>query len=102
MRSTSDRCLREFAFNLANQNFAIRSRFFRPIPAAFQTKPKRFVLGLAENVVLFKLTFPIREPPPPPPPPPPPRLRQHFCQDDFSPGSSAAQIRILLLSHLRH
>ena len=67
MRSTSDRCLREFAFNLANQNFAIRSRFFRPIPAAFQTKPKRFVLGLAENVVLFKLTFPIREPPPPPP-----------------------------------
>ena len=65
MRSTSDRCLREFAFDLANQNFAIRSRFFRPIPAAFQTKPKRFVLGLAENVVLFKLTFPIREPPPP-------------------------------------
>ena len=99
MRSTSDRCLREFAFNLANQNFAIRSRFFRPIPAAFQTKPKRFVLGLAENVVLFKLTFPIREPPPPRLRL---RLRQHFCQDDFSPGSSAAQIRILLLSHLRH
>ena len=69
MRSKSDRCLREFAFNLANQNCAaVRSRFFRPIPAAFQTKPKRFVLGLAENVVLFKLTFPIREPLTPPPP----------------------------------
>jgi len=67
LRSKSDRCLREFAFNLANQNCAaVRSRFFRPIPAAFQTKPKRFVLGLAENVVLFKLTFPIREPLRPP------------------------------------
>ena len=100
MRSKSDRCLREFAFNLANQNCAaVRSRFFRPIPAAFQTKPKRFVLGLAENVVLFKLTFPIREPLTPPPSP---SRMAACCQDDYPPGSSAAQIRILLLSHLRH
>lgn len=38
------------------------SRFFRPLPEAFGTKPKAFALGLAENIVLFKLTFPIHAP----------------------------------------
>ena len=46
------------------------SRFFRPLPEAMKafglvpkwTKPKAFALGLAENMVLFKLTFPIHAP----------------------------------------
>lgn len=38
------------------------SRFFRPLPEALGTKPKAFALALAENMVLFKLTFPIHAP----------------------------------------
>lgn len=38
------------------------SRLFRPLPEALGTKPKAFALGLAENMVLFKLTFPIHAP----------------------------------------
>lgn len=38
------------------------SRFFRPLPVAFGTKPKAFALSLAENMVLFKLTFPVHAP----------------------------------------
>lgn len=38
------------------------SRFFRPLPEAIGTKPKAFALALAENMVLFKLTFPIHAP----------------------------------------
>jgi hypothetical protein len=35
------------------------SRLFRPIPEALGSTPKNFALGLAENIVLFKLSFPI-------------------------------------------
>eukprot|EP01048_Picozoa_sp_COSAG05_P004907 COSAG05_NODE_278_length_12330_cov_14.132205_11_plen_275_part_00 len=47
---------------LAGADRLAASRFFKPIPYALGTKPKLFALALAENIVLYKLTFPLHAP----------------------------------------
>jgi hypothetical protein len=47
---------------LKSADYLAASRFFRPIPLALGTKPKLFALALAENIVFYKITFPIHAP----------------------------------------